>query len=347
MNKSFSDSYKAAGVDVTAGYKAVELMKSHVARTMTAGMVSGIGGFGGAFELDLTGITKPVLVSGTDGVGTKLKLAFLLDKHSTIGIDCVAMCVNDIICCGAKPLIFLDYIALGKNIPEKVADIVKGIADGCVESGCALVGGETAEMPGFYSVDEYDVAGFSVGVVDKDKMLNPETVAPGDVMIALPSSGIHSNGFSLVRKIFDIDTKPASIFREVLGSTLGEVLLTPTCLYVKPVLEVFSEVKVKSLCNITGGGFFENIPRALNDRTKAVIDKNDVKILPIFDFMQKEGSIPARDMFNTFNMGVGMIAVVAKEDADKTIAILKANGVEAYAVGHIEEGNREIEINNI
>lgn len=344
MNKSFSDSYKAAGVDVTAGYQAVELMKAHVARTMTAGMVSGIGGFGGAFELDLTGITKPVLVSGTDGVGTKLKLAFLMDKHDTVGIDCVAMCVNDIICCGAKPLIFLDYIALGKNVPEKVANIVKGVADGCVETGCALVGGETAEMPGFYPVDEYDVAGFSVGVVDKDKMLDPETVAPGDVLIALPSSGLHSNGFSLVRKVFDLDAHPENIKREVLGSTLGDVLLTPTQLYVKPVLALLSQVKVKSISNITGGGFFENIPRAINDRTKAVVDREKVRVLPIFDLLQKEGNIPTRDMYNTFNMGVGMVAVVAKADADKTVAILKENGIEAYPIGEIEEGSKDIDI---
>lgn len=344
MNKSFSDSYKAAGVDVTAGYQAVELMKAHIARTMTAGMVSGIGGFGGAFELDLTGIIKPVLVSGTDGVGTKLKLAFLMDKHDTVGIDCVAMCVNDIICCGAKPLIFLDYIALGKNVPEKVADIVKGVADGCVETGCALVGGETAEMPGFYPVDEYDVAGFSVGVVDKDKMLDPESVAPGDVLIALPSSGLHSNGFSLVRKVFDLDAHPENIKREVLGSTLGDVLLTPTQLYVKPVLALLSQVKVKSISNITGGGFFENIPRAINDRTKAVIDREKVRVLPIFDLLQKEGNIPTRDMYNTFNMGVGMVAVVAKADADKTVAILKENGIEAYPIGEIEEGSKDIDI---
>ena len=262
MSESFSESYKAA-----AGYKAVELMKAHVARTMTAGVMGGIGGFGGAFELDLTGITKPVLVSGTDGVGTKLKIAFMLDKHDTVGIDCVAMCVNDIICCGAKPLIFLDYIALGKNIPEKVADIVKGVADGCVETGCALVGGETAEMPGFYPVDEYDLAGFSVGVVDKDKMINPENVQPGDVLIALPSSGVHSNGFSLVRKVFELEEKPRNIFREFNGSTLGETLLTPTRLYVKPMLKLIDAVQVKSIVHVTGGGFYENIPRALNART--------------------------------------------------------------------------------
>ena len=286
MSESFSESYKAAGVDVTAGYKAVELMKAHVARTMTSGMMTGIGGFGGAFELDLTGITKPVLVSGTDGVGTKLKIAFLLDKHDTVGIDCVAMCVNDIICCGAKPLIFLDYIALGKNIPEKVADIVKGVADGCVETGCALVGGETAEMPGFYPIDEYDVAGFSVGVVDKDKMIDPENVQPGDVMIALPSSGVHSNGFSLVRRVFDLDNTPRNVFREFNGSTLGQTLLTPTKLYVKPMLKLIDEVQVKSIVHVTGGGFYENIPRALNSRTKAVVDRSKVRVLPIFEEIQ-------------------------------------------------------------
>ena len=339
MSESFSESYKAAGVDVTAGYKAVELMKAHVARTMTAGMMTGIGGFGGAFELDLTGITKPVLVSGTDGVGTKLKLAFMLDKHDTVGIDCVAMCVNDIICCGAKPLIFLDYIALGKNIPEKVADIVKGVADGCVETGCALVGGETAEMPGFYPVDEYDVAGFSVGVVDKDKMIDPENVEVGDVLIALPSSGVHSNGFSLVRKVFDLENTPRNIFKEFNGSTLGETLLTPTKLYVKPMLKLIDEVKVKSIVHVTGGGFYENIPRALNSRTKAVIDRSKVRVLPIFEEIQRVGEIPERDMFNTFNMGVGMVLTVPAEQADKALDILHANGEpEAYRLGVIAEG---------
>ena len=339
MSESFSESYKAAGVDVTAGYKAVELMKAHVARTMTAGMMTGIGGFGGAFELDLTGITKPVLVSGTDGVGTKLKLAFMLDKHDTVGIDCVAMCVNDIICCGAKPLIFLDYIALGKNIPEKVADIVKGVADGCVETGCALVGGETAEMPGFYPVDEYDVAGFSVGIVDKDKMIDPENVEVGDVLIALPSSGVHSNGFSLVRKVFDLENTPRNIFKEFNGSTLGETLLTPTKLYVKPMLKLIDEVKVKSIVHVTGGGFYENIPRALNSRTKAVIDRSKVRVLPIFEEIQRVGEIPERDMFNTFNMGVGMVLTVPAEQADKALDILHANGEpEAYRLGVIAEG---------
>ena len=344
MSESFSESYKAAGVDVTAGYKAVELMKAHVARTMTAGVMGGIGGFGGAFELDLTGITKPVLVSGTDGVGTKLKIAFMLDKHDTVGIDCVAMCVNDIICCGAKPLIFLDYIALGKNIPEKVADIVKGVADGCVETGCALVGGETAEMPGFYPVDEYDLAGFSVGVVDKDKMINPENVQPGDVLIALPSSGVHSNGFSLVRKVFELEEKPRNIFREFNASTLGETLLTPTRLYVKPMLKLIDAVQVKSIVHVTGGGFYENIPRALNARTKAVIDRSKVRVLPVFEEIQKVGNISEHDMFNTFNMGVGMIAIVSEQDADKALATLKEAGEDAYVIGQVQEGQQGIEI---
>ncbi len=344
MSKSFSESYKAAGVDVTAGYKAVELMKAHVAKTMIPGMISDIGGFGGAFELDVTNIEKPCLVSGTDGVGTKLKIAFLLDKHDTVGIDCVAMCVNDIICCGAKPLLFLDYIALGKNVPERVAEIVKGVADGCVESGCALVGGETAEMPGFYPEDEYDLAGFSVGVVDKKKILKNENVKPGDVMIALPSSGVHSNGFSLVRKVFDLEHQSLDRFSDVLGKTLGETLLTPTKLYVKPVLAVLDQVGVKSICHITGGGFYENIPRALGENTKAVIKKSDVKVLPIFELIQKEGNIPERDMYNTFNMGVGMMLIVDKNDVDKTLEILHANAQDAYVVGHIEEGEKGVEL---
>ncbi len=344
-NNSFSESYKAAGVDVTAGYKAVELMKAHVAKTMIPGMISDIGGFGGAFEMDLTGIEKPCLVAGTDGVGTKLKLAFLQDKHDTVGIDCVAMCVNDIICCGAKPLLFLDYIALGKNVPEKVADIVKGVADGCVETGCALVGGETAEMPGFYPEDEYDLAGFSVGVVDKNRILNNENVKPGDVMIALPSSGVHSNGFSLVRKVFDIEHESLDSYADELGGkTLGETLLTPTKLYVKPVLAVLDEVKVKSICHITGGGFYENIPRSLNDNVKVVIKKEDVRVLPIFKLIQKVGNIPERDMYNTFNMGVGMMLCVDANDVEKTLEILKAQGQDAYVVGKIEAGNKEVEL---
>lgn len=338
--KSCSESYKAAGVDITAGYKAVELMKSHIAKTMTSGVVSDIGGFGGLFELDVTGIERPVLVSGTDGVGTKLKLAFLMDKHDTVGIDCVAMCVNDIICCGAKPLFFLDYIACGKNVPEKIADIVKGVAEGCVQSGCALVGGETAEMPGFYPVDEYDLAGFSAGVVDRSKILDKTTVAEGDVIIALPSSGVHSNGFSLVRKVFDVESADIkSPVAELGGKSIGETLLTPTKIYVKPMLALFEEVKVKAVSHITGGGFYENIPRSLPKGFSAKINKESVKILPIFELIAKAGNIPERDMFNTFNMGVGMSVVVAKADADKALEILRANGEDAYIIGEVVAGD--------
>ncbi len=337
--KSFSNSYKEAGVDVTAGYKAVELMKKHVARTMTSGVLSGIGGFGGLFELDMTDIKKPVLVSGTDGVGTKLKIAFIMDKHSTVGIDCVAMCVNDIICCGAKPQFFLDYIAVGKNIPEKVAQIVSGIADGCVMADCALVGGETAEMPGFYPVDEYDLAGFSVGIVDKDKILKPESQKAGDVMIALPSSGVHSNGFSLVRKVFHVNEETLSKHIDELGGTLGETLLTPTKIYVKPITALLKEVTVKAISHITGGGFYENIPRSLPDGISAKIKKDDVKVLPIFKLIQRTGNIPERDMFNTFNMGVGMTVVVDKADVDKALAVLKANGEDAYVLGTLVDSN--------
>ena len=340
--KSFSESYKEAGVDITAGYKAVELMKAHIKRTLTEGAMSDIGGFGGLFELDLTGINKPVLVSGTDGVGTKLKMAFLMDKHDTVGIDCVAMCVNDIICCGAKPLFFLDYVAVGKNIPERVAQIVSGVAEGCVQSGCALIGGETAEMPGFYPVDEYDLAGFSVGVVDKDKVLNNKTIKEGDAIIALPSSGVHSNGFSLVRKVFDVENADIKTpLAELGGKSIGETLLTPTKIYVKPMCALFEEVTVKAVSHITGGGFYENIPRSLPEGFGAKIDRSALKILPIFDLIQKTGNIPERDMFNTFNMGVGMSIVVDKADADKTIEVLKANGQEAYVMGEIvksEEG---------
>lgn len=341
--KSKSDSYAAAGVDITAGYKAVELMKAHIARTMTNSVASDIGGFGGLFELDLTGISKPVLVSGTDGVGTKLKMAFLMDKHDTVGIDCVAMCVNDVICCGAKPLFFLDYIACGKNIPERIADIVAGVAEGCVQSGSALIGGETAEMPGFYPVDEYDMAGFSVGVVDKDKIVNNKLVKEGDVIIALPSSGVHSNGFSLVRKVFDIENADIKTpLEELGGKSLGETLLTPTKIYVKPMLALFEEVTVKSVSHITGGGFYENIPRSLPDGFGAKIDKASIRILPIFDLIAKTGNIPERDMFNTYNMGVGMSVVVAKEDANKAIEILKANGEDAYVIGEIVAGDEKI-----
>ncbi|MBQ2760232.1 MAG: phosphoribosylformylglycinamidine cyclo-ligase [Clostridia bacterium] len=343
MKNSKSDAYAAAGVDITAGYKAVELMKSHIARTATNGILSGIGGFGGLFELDMTGITKPVLVSGTDGVGTKLKIAFLLDKHDTVGIDCVAMCVNDIICCGAKPLLFLDYIACGKNYPEKIASIVSGIADGCVQSGAALVGGETAEMPGFYPVDEYDLAGFSVGVVDKDKILDNSKVCEGDVMIALPSSGVHSNGFSLVRKVFDVENGDiTSPVEELGGKSIGETLLTPTKIYVKPMLALFEEVTVKAVSHITGGGFYENIPRSLPDGLGAKIEKSAVKVLPIFKLIAERGNITEKDMFNTFNMGVGMSVVVAKEDAQKALQVLKANGEDAYIIGEIVKSEQGV-----
>ena len=343
--QSRSESYAAAGVDITAGYRAVELMKSHIARTMTSGVCSDVGGFGGLFELDTTGIEKPVLVSGTDGVGTKLKLAFLMDKHDTVGIDCVAMCVNDIICCGAKPLFFLDYIACGKNIPERIASIVSGVAEGCVQSGAALIGGETAEMPGFYPVDEYDLAGFSVGVVDKSKILDPSTMKAGDVVIALPSSGVHSNGFSLVRKVFDVENSDIKSSREELGGkSIGETLLTPTKIYVKPVLALLEQVKVKGISHITGGGFYENIPRSIPDGLGAVIERNAVRVLPIFDLIEKEGNISERDMFNTFNMGVGMSIVVAREDAEKAVEILKANGEDAYVIGKIENSEDKITI---
>lgn len=336
--KSYSEAYKDAGVDITAGYKAVELMKQHIARTMTAGVVSDIGGFGGLFELP-EGYKKPVLVSGTDGVGTKLKLAFLLEKYDTVGIDCVAMCVNDIICCGAKPLFFLDYIACGKNVPEKIADIVKGVAEGCVQSDAALIGGETAEMPGFYPEDEYDLAGFSVGVVDKEKIINNQSMVAGDVVIALPSSGVHSNGFSLVRRVFDLDHATKEQISEPLarlgGKTLGEALLEPTKIYVKPIMALLEAVQVKGISHITGGGFYENIPRSIPKGLGAKIKKSDVKVLPIFELIQETGSIETRDMYNTYNMGVGMSVVVAKKDEAKALAALQAAGVEAYHLGEI------------
>ena len=342
MKNSQSQSYAAAGVDITAGYKAVELMKQHIARTMTSGVCSDVGGFGGLFELDVTGMEKPVLVSGTDGVGTKLKIAFLMDKHDTVGIDCVAMCVNDIICCGAKPLFFLDYIACGKNFPEKIADIVSGIAEGCVQSGAALIGGETAEMPGFYPIDEYDLAGFSVGVVDREKVVDNSTVKEGDAIIALKSSGVHSNGFSLVRKVFDVENNDIKAPNEKLGGkSIGETLLTPTKIYVKPVLALLEEVKVKAISHITGGGFYENIPRSIPKGFGAKIKRSDVQVLPIFELIAETGNIPERDMFNTFNMGVGMSIVVNKEDADKALEILRANGEDAYILGEVvksEEG---------
>ncbi len=342
MNNSFSKSYEKAGVDVTAGYKAVELMKTHIARTMTAGAISGIGGFGGLFELDMTGISKPVLVSGTDGVGTKIKIAFIMDKHDTVGIDCVAMCVNDIICCGAKPQFFLDYIACGKNYPEKIAQIVSGVAEGCVQAGCALIGGETAEHPGLMPLDEYDLAGFSVGIVDKDKILKPDTQKAGDVLIAIKSSGVHSNGFSLVRKVFEVNEQNLSVHFDDLGTTLGECLLTPTRIYVKAVLNLIDAVNVKAISHITGGGFYENIPRVLPAGLSAKIERNAVQVLPIFDLIKRSGDIPERDMFNTFNMGVGMMVSVDKNDADKAIEVLKASGEDAYILGELVESEEGV-----
>lgn len=334
-NNSRSESYEKAGVDITAGYRAVELMKKHISRTITPGAMPSIGNFGGLFAPDLAGMSEPILVSGTDGVGTKLKLAFLSDKHNTVGIDCVAMCVNDIICCGAKPLFFLDYIALGKNTPEKVASVVEGVAEGCVQSGCALIGGETAEMPGFYPADEYDLAGFAVGIVDRSKVFDVETQRPGDVIIALPSSGVHSNGFSLVRKVFNLNSNNAVLGTHVesLGKTLGEALLEPTRIYVKPVLELAKEVRIKGCAHITGGGFYENIPRCLKNGIAARINKNALRIHPLFDLIASTGDIPERDMFNTFNMGVGMCLIVSHEDADRALEILRANGEEAYICG--------------
>ncbi len=341
--QSRSESYAAAGVDITAGYRAVELMKQHIAKTMTSGVCSDVGGFGGLFELDVTGMTRPVLVSGTDGVGTKLKIAFLMDKHDTVGIDCVAMCVNDIICAGAKPLFFLDYIACGKNIPERIADIVKGVCEGCVQSGAALIGGETAEMPGFYPIDEYDLAGYCTGVVDKSKIIDNSTMCESDVVIALPSSGVHSNGFSLVRKVFDVENADLqSPLAELGGKSIGETLLTPTRIYVKPVLALLEQVKVKGISHITGGGFYENIPRSIPEGLGAKINKNAVKILPIFNLIAKTGNISERDMFNTFNMGVGMSIVVAKEEVEKSLSILKENGEDAYVIGEIVRSDERV-----
>ena len=343
INNSKSDSYAAAGVDITAGYKAVELMKKHIAKTITSGVCSDVGGFGGMFELDLQGILRPVLVSGTDGVGTKLKLAFLMDKHDTVGIDCVAMCVNDIICSGAKPLFFLDYIACGKNIPERIADIVKGVSEGCVMSGAALIGGETAEMPGFYPVDEYDLAGYCTGVVDKCKIIDNKTMKENDVVIALASSGVHSNGFSLVRKVFDIENANLTApVKELNGKSLGDTLLTPTKIYVKSVLALLEKVTVKGISHITGGGFYENIPRSIPDGLGAKIDLSSVKVLPIFNYIAKVGKISHRDMFNTFNMGVGMSIVVAKEDVNLALEILKSCGEEAYVIGEIIKSDDKV-----
>ena len=342
MEKSHSASYAAAGVDIEAGYEGVKLMRKHVARTMIPGVVSDIGGFGGLFAPDLAGMKEPVLVSGTDGVGTKLRIAQLLDKHDTVGIDCVAMCVNDIICCGAKPIFFLDYIAIGKNVPEKVADIVSGVAEGCVQSGCALIGGETAEHPGMMAADDYDLAGFSVGVVDKAKVVDHSAMKPGDVLIALPSSGIHSNGYSLVRKVFDVEHADLGVYSDELGTTLGEALLTPTRIYVKPVLACLDAVTVKGISHITGGGFYENLPRCLPEGLTARINKAALRTPPIFSLLQRKGDIPERDMFNTYNMGVGMTLVVSQEEADTALATLKTQGCDAYAAGEIVSGEERV-----
>ena len=346
MEKSYSNSYKEAGVDVTAGYESVELIKADVKRTSIPGVLGGIGGFGGLFAPDLTGYEKPVLISGTDGVGTKLKLAFLMDKHDTIGIDCVAMCVNDVVCAGAKPLFFLDYIACGKNYPEKIAQIVKGIADGCVESGCALVGGETAEHPGMMPVDDYDLAGFTVGIVDEKDILDKSNVKEGDVVIGLASTGVHSNGFSLVRKVFDIDNADVlGLYREELGGrTLGETLLTPTQLYVKPVLSLLEKVEVKSISHITGGGFYENLPRAYGEDLNCHIHKGTWEVLPIFNLLQEKGNISEHDMFNTYNMGIGMAVIVDPSDVDATLACMKECGITASVIGEMEKGDHSVVI---
>ena len=343
--KSFSESYRSAGVDITAGYKSVELMKSHIARTNVPGVVSGIGGFGGLFAPDLTGMKEPVLVSGTDGCGTKVKMAILMDKHDTIGIDAVAMCVNDIICCGAKPLFFLDYIACGRNVPEKIASIVAGVAEGCVQSGCALIGGETAEHPGMMPVEDYDLAGFAVGVVDKEKIIDNGRMQAGDVVIALASSGIHSNGFSLCRKVFDIDNNNPALYEPcdaLGGKTIAETLLTPTKIYVRSILALMEKVDVKGVSHITGGGFYENIPRSIPDGLGAKIDKAAVRVLPIFDLIAKTGNIPERDMFNTFNMGVGMSVVVPAAQVELALEILKTNGEDAYVIGEIVESEDKV-----
>ena len=337
--RSFSDSYRDAGVNIEAGYEGVKLMSAHVKRTLIPGVVSDIGGFGGLFAPDFAGMKEPVLVSGTDGVGTKIRIAQLMDKHDTVGIDCVAMCVNDIICCGAKPLFFLDYIAIGKNEPEKVATLVSGVAEGCVQSGCALIGGETAEHPGMMAADDYDLAGFSVGLVDKAKVIDHNTMKPGDVILALPSSGIHSNGFSLVRKVFDVEHADLSVYSDELGRTLGEALLEPTRIYVKPVLRCLEAANVKGISHITGGGFFENIPRCLPEGLTAKIDKAAVITPPIFSMLQSKGNIPEHDMFNTYNMGVGMTVIVAKEDVDRAIAALDCG---AYVIGEIVSGEERV-----
>ena len=344
MEKSFSESYAAAGVDVTAGYESVELIKSHVKRTNIPGVIGGIGGFGGMFEIGASDYKNPVLVSGTDGVGTKLKLAFLMDKHDTIGIDCVAMCVNDVACSGAKPLFFLDYIACGKNYPEKIEQIVKGVAEGCVQSGCALVGGETAEHPGLMPDEEYDLAGFTVGIGEKDKLVSGENLKAGNALIGVASSGVHSNGFSLVRKVFDINEKTIDVYYNELGAKLGETLITPTRIYVKPLLALMDEIRVNAISHITGGGFYENVPRMLNDDTLAVIEKDKCFTLPIFDLIQKTGNIPEHDMYNTFNMGTGLMLAVDRDKADEAVRILQANGEQAKIIGEIKSGEKGVEI---
>ena len=342
MEKSFSESYKAAGVDVTAGYKGVQLMKNAVQSTYTNAVISDIGGFGGLYAPQIQGMEEPILVSGTDGVGTKLKLAFLMDKHDTIGEDCVAMCANDVICTGASPMFFLDYMALGKNIPEKVATIVTGVAEGCKKANCSLVGGETAEMPGFYPEDEYDLAGFCVGVVDKKKIIDSKTIEVGDKVIGLASSGVHSNGFSLVRKVFDVNEENLKEYVEELGKTVGEALLKPTRIYVKPILKLIEEVKVKGISHITGGGFYENLPRMLRDGVSLKIDKNSYEVPALFKLIQSRGNIPERDMYNTFNMGIGMAVIVPENEVEKALSLLKEAGEEAYLIGEVVEGNKEV-----
>ena len=342
MEKSFSESYKAAGVDVTVGYKGVELMKKAVQATYTNAVISDIGGFGGLYAPQIKGMEEPILVSGTDGVGTKLKLAFLMDKHDTIGEDCVAMCANDVICTGASPMFFLDYMALGKNIPEKVATIVAGVAEGCKKANCSLIGGETAEMPGFYPVDEYDLAGFCVGIVDKKKIINNKTIEIGDKVIGLKSSGVHSNGFSLVRKVFEVNKENLNEYIESLGCTVGEALLEPTKIYVKPILKLIEQVKVKGISHITGGGFYENMPRMLREGVALKIDKNSYEVPPIFKLIAERGNIPERDMYNTFNMGIGMAVIVPESEVEKSLEILKQAGEEAYLIGEVIAGNKEI-----
>ena len=345
MSESYSEAYAAAGVDITAGYRSVELMKKHIARTKTPGADTDVGGFGGVFQPDFTGMKEPVLVSGTDGVGTKLKIAFLMDKHDTVGIDCVAMCVNDIICCGAKPLFFLDYIACGKNVPERIEQIVKGVCEGCVQAGCALIGGETAEHPGLMPEDEYDLAGYSTGIVDKSKVIDNKAMQAGDVVIALPSSGVHSNGFSLIRKVFDVENADLKAPVEALGGrSLGEALLEPTVIYVKPVLALLKEVTVHGISHITGGGFYENIPRSIPDGLGARIEKSRVKVLPIFCLIAEKGGISEHDMFNTYNMGVGMSVIVPANEVEKALKILKDKGIDAYAIGEIVKSSSKIEI---